>query len=842
MLLSYVERQPTKQKEHNMPSTLLKKTFPDQVKRVRVKRFVTVGLVLTLIAIFLDAAIGQGAVLHALNNTPTTSSAVTFRANPIPFSEQEIPNPMRGYYKWNGMEIVPNVDIDVYRRFSWRQLESARGQYDFSPIERGAQEAQSRGGKFSFRIYTFCTSYCANGSNISVPDYLRDGMPRGWNASGSWGEAYVPDWNSELFLSRTEALLTALGRKYNDDPRIGWIDIGSYGNWGEWHTWPLSYPSSTDAEPIYENNVERIIKAHVSAFTNKYLVFRMNNRFVINAMRISPKIGLRDDGFGNAYADEEWKYHSSRWEAMKDRWKTAPVVGEFWANTQEIDLAIRQAQEYHYSAIGNGNRNTSISPTLMDGLIAVGKTLGYRYQLNSISLPAQIARGASFSVASSWSNVGVAPIYERWDVMVQLRNRSTGAVVWQAKSAFDLRNLLPTKDRSTGVDTPVDVGDTFQLPATVPVDTYDLVVVVVDPASYYKPLSLAISGRRADGSYALGQVSVANNAASATATPIPSPTAAITPTPPASPTTAPVPTPVPPSSTSSAPFKGQLLPIPGTIQAEEFDNGGEGTAYHDTSPGNDGGAYRDTDVDIEWSSEGGYNIGYITQGESLTYTVDVQQAALYTIAARMSNRGSGGTFHVEFDGADKTGVLSIPNTNDWQIYQTVLSKPVYLSKGQHMMRLVMDKQATSGYVGNIDYLTIDQVASTTLPVLTVTASGYQEGNGFEQTIDGDLSTRWSSDGDGQWIAYDLGVNKTITSVDIAFQYGDARTAAFDIQLSQDNAAWTTVYSGRSSGTTLALQTFDVPAAQARFVRIVGHGNSTNSWNSLTEVAIAGVDS
>ena len=66
---------------------------------------------------------------------------------------------------------------------------------------------------------------------------------------------------------------------------------------------------------------------------------------------------------------------------------------------------------------------------------------------------------------------------------------------------------------------------------------------------------------------------------------------------------------------SLTPFLGSPAAVPGTIQAANFDNGGEGVAYHDNSPGNTGGLYRGTDVDIAASSEGGYTIGWIGVGD-----------------------------------------------------------------------------------------------------------------------------------------------------------------------------------------------------------------------------------
>ena len=60
-----------------------------------------------------------------------------------------------------------------------------------------------------------------------------------------------------------------------------------------------------------------------------------------------------------------------------------------------------------------------------------------------------------------------------------------------------------------------------------------------------------------------------------------------------------------------------------------------------------------------------------------------------------------------------------------------------------------------------------------------------------------------------------------------------------VPFSTDGSSWATVFSGQSSGTTIGLQTFDFSDVAARYVRIVGHGNTQSDWNSLTEVAIWG---
>lgn len=159
-------------------------------------------------------------------------------------------------------------------------------------------------------------------------------------------------------------------------------------------------------------------------------------------------------------------------------------------------------------------------------------------------------------------------------------------------------------------------------------------------------------------------------------------------------------------------------------------------------------------------------------------------------------------------------------------------------------RAVGSTGATEGLVGLIDEVRISRVARATnefvFRSLNVEASSYEAGttNYPANTLDGDLNSRWSAGGDGQWITYDLGRYDLVESVDIAFFNGNTRTAIFDVLLSNDNLTWhTALASNVSSGATLALQSFDFTDWPARYVRLVGHGNSVNNFNSFTEVAI-----
>jgi hypothetical protein len=171
------------------------------------------------------------------------------------------------------------------------------------------------------------------------------------------------------------------------------------------------------------------------------------------------------------------------------------------------------------------------------------------------------------------------------------------------------------------------------------------------------------------------------------------------------------------SSGTPTPYRGIPIAVPGVLQAEEFDEGGEGLAYHDFTAGNSGGQFRSTDVDLEATSDigGGYNVGWMSAGEWLAYSIDVAVAGVYTLDARVAAKGPGGTFHVEVNGADVTGPLSIPNTGAWQNWVTISTAGVSLPAGRQTLRIVLDTQGPTGVFGNVNYLRITTTPGSSSP-------------------------------------------------------------------------------------------------------------------------------
>jgi hypothetical protein len=177
-----------------------------------------------------------------------------------------------------------------------------------------------------------------------------------------------------------------------------------------------------------------------------------------------------------------------------------------------------------------------------------------------------------------------------------------------------------------------------------------------------------------------------------------------------------------PVSQSAYP-SGTPWALPGTMQAENFDNGGEGVACHDTTVANQGSAYRAAecvDIAADAGAGNGFVVGWTLAGEWLEYTVNIASSATYTLETRVASVGAGGQFRILVNGVDKTGLLSVPNTGAWNAYQTVSKTGVALSSGIQTVRVEMVTAGLSGNVGAFDWF---RVVSTVAPPQSAYPSG-----------------------------------------------------------------------------------------------------------------------
>ena len=132
----------------------------------------------------------------------------------------------------------------------------------------------------------------------------------------------------------------------------------------------------------------------------------------------------------------------------------------------------------------------------------------------------------------------------------------------------------------------------------------------------------------------------------------------------------------------------KVFQVPGLIQAEDFDLGNNGVTYATPDVKNLGGQYRsDVGIGIEKCTDtgGGYDVGWLHNGERIQYSINTLQAGLYTFAFRVASAGTGGTIAIK-SGNSIVGTATVSNTGGWQIWQTVRTN-VTLPKGKQILEL-----------------------------------------------------------------------------------------------------------------------------------------------------------
>lgn len=160
------------------------------------------------------------------------------------------------------------------------------------------------------------------------------------------------------------------------------------------------------------------------------------------------------------------------------------------------------------------------------------------------------------------------------------------------------------------------------------------------------------------------------------------------------------------------PFGANPITIPGIVESEDFDHGGEGVSFHEVNtnyePNSANNPYRpNLDPDVEEIAGVGYGLSYTEDNEWLEYTVDVVASGYYnvrfSIAQKLDQWNTPvGRIKLDVDNQAWMPVQTMQYTSDWSDYQDVVyTNSLYLSKGQHLMKL----EFVGGSV-NIDYFEV----------------------------------------------------------------------------------------------------------------------------------------
>ena len=145
------------------------------------------------------------------------------------------------------------------------------------------------------------------------------------------------------------------------------------------------------------------------------------------------------------------------------------------------------------------------------------------------------------------------------------------------------------------------------------------------------------------------------------------------------------------------------MTIPGMIEMENYDEGGQSVSFSDKDFVNEGGALREDGVDIvqidSTDKSKGYAIGFTQPGEWMEYTLKVAEAGEYAFVANVATASDGASFMLLMDGKAISDTIVAPKGEDWSTYGLVDGKTTALTAGEHVLRV-----AITGAFINMDWI------------------------------------------------------------------------------------------------------------------------------------------
>lgn len=252
-----------------------------------------------------------------------------------------------------------------------------------------------------------------------VPQFLIDGGLR-FDVYTSHGGGISPDYDDPNLQIALEQFIAAFGAAYDGDTRIGFIQLGLIGYWGEWHTYP---------ETSFLPNDHPIRNSVAVAYDNAFVVTRLQVRTPRDAKWSGVNIGLHDDSFAySTLGSLGWHFWPKvQAESYTDFWQTQVMGGEIYPGSQASCFSssygipnsdTEQSVDYCISTTHATYLllNYAFAPWLgysaddLTRAIAASDLLGYAFAVSRV----QVSEGLSGNVVDVSVDVtqhGVAPFY-----------------------------------------------------------------------------------------------------------------------------------------------------------------------------------------------------------------------------------------------------------------------------------------------------------------------------------------------------------------------------------------------------------------------------------------------
>lgn len=465
----------------------------------------------TLLFILLAVISGSGAgkIGGKANKMVVVKPAISTRA---------VVNPGKGWVAYGKAENQPKEVLAMvslgYSRFVWGEIEPEEGVYQWEIIDNAIKSWSDAGKQFAFGV--MCAS--SHSKNFwTTPKWVFDAgalydtfelKNTKLSTEGNPGTKLVPLFDDPVFLAKLNKFVQALAARYDGNPNIAFIDIRSYGNWGEGHMYPFGKPDIS-AEKFKEH-----IQIHRDAFKKTLLQLPTGKHpefLPVQDWAVSIGVGLRRDGIcGNSNGSE-----------VSGCAGKMPAVFEFYGNyemmkglgwwegkkdNQGRGFKLAECVETGKPTFCDLSRGGTSGLRLLqeDSLLvkALTNRLGYHLLIKEVSYPKKILAEKPANISVSWLNSGVANLF--------LPVKVSFALISKEDKIVAVCDATHSKPELWQPDIPVNVDDLLRFNAA-PAGDYTLAVGIRQPDDNMKPsIKLGNDLITLDGWYQIGPIAIKN--------------------------------------------------------------------------------------------------------------------------------------------------------------------------------------------------------------------------------------------------------------------------------------------------------------------------------------------
>ena len=307
----------------------------------------------------------------------------------------------------------------VYTRWCWADIEPMEGEYNWPVIDSYIARAAARGHKAAFGIMSFNSSgYVENATPRWVFDEAgADGRWIHYYGDESTPAMFCPNWDDPIYQGKVADFAKALAVRYDGDPRIAYIDMRAYGNWGEQHLSGID--DSYGGYPWISSDtlIEKYMKPYRDAFKKTLIVFPLNHNDYPEACRwaVANGIALRRDGIMRSSNGSEFRIYGSG--------ENTPNIYEYHSNyadtmdangwTDDSQFEDELEFEVRNGAASYLQMNRDMYRKMEAKYRYLGNLIGYWWRMPESSITSAVDSGQSVMASYQIRNDGVAHSYDR---------------------------------------------------------------------------------------------------------------------------------------------------------------------------------------------------------------------------------------------------------------------------------------------------------------------------------------------------------------------------------------------------------------------------------------------